>query len=93
MRADMIEPVLAPHAAMPRSDRTLATVVGGLRRSTWIVIGVIAAAVWFAALDVRKLQHPDEGRYAEIAREMQASGDWITPRLNGLLYFEKPALS
>lgn len=50
------------------------------------------AILWFANLDVRKLQHPDEGRYAEIAREMVVSGDWVTPRLNGLKYFEKPPL-
>ena len=45
-----------------------------------------------AALDMRQLQHPDEGRYAEIAREMAVSGDWVTPRLNDLKYFEKPPL-
>jgi 4-amino-4-deoxy-L-arabinose transferase-like glycosyltransferase len=59
---------------------------------TWTLLAIAIAIVWFANLDVRKLQHPDEGRYAEIAREMVASGDWVTPRLNGIKYFEKPPL-
>lgn len=50
------------------------------------------ALIWFSNLDYRRLVHPDEGRYAEIAREMSISGDWVTPRLNGIKYFEKPAL-
>jgi 4-amino-4-deoxy-L-arabinose transferase-like glycosyltransferase len=61
------------------------------RRALWLLL-VVAALVWFCNLDYRKLVRPDEGRYAEIPREMVASGDWLTPRLNGLKYFEKPAL-
>jgi 4-amino-4-deoxy-L-arabinose transferase-like glycosyltransferase len=56
------------------------------------VLIALFAIAWFAGIGARRLVHPDEGRYAEIAREMAASGDWVTPRLNGLKYFEKPPL-
>ena len=68
------------------------SLIAAFPRRSWILLGVVIAIVWFANLDVRKLQHPDEGRYAEIAREMAVTGDWVTPRLNGIKYFEKPPL-
>ncbi|MDD5241495.1 MAG: glycosyltransferase family 39 protein [Sulfuricella sp.] len=48
--------------------------------------------IWFGTIDYRHLVKPDEGRYAEIPHEMMVSGNWLTPRLNDLKYFEKPAL-
>lgn len=50
-------------------------------------------AIWFALfLGNRPFAPPDEGRYVEIPREMVATGDYITPRLNSVKYFEKPPL-
>ena len=65
---------------------------GAPSRSTLIFLALLLAAVWLGTLDLRKLVRPDEGRYSEIPREMVATGDWITPRLNAIKYFEKPPL-
>ncbi len=56
------------------------------------VLLLLATILWFITLATRPLMEPDEGRYGEIAREMLVTGDWVTPRLNGLKYFEKPPL-
>jgi 4-amino-4-deoxy-L-arabinose transferase-like glycosyltransferase len=48
--------------------------------------------LWFGTLDYRTLIKSDEGRYAEIAREMTVTGDWVTPRYNAVKYFYKPPL-
>lgn len=50
------------------------------------------ALLFFVGLSSRPLFTPDEGRYAEIAREMVVRQDYITPYLNDIKYFEKPAL-
>ena len=59
-----------------------------------VLLALLAAFafLWFCNLGTRHLVKPDEGRYAEIPREMIASGDWLTPRINGYRYFEKPPL-
>ena len=62
------------------------------RRYVLILFAAVISAVWLCNLDYHKLFRPDEGRYAEIAREMVVTGDWVTPRLNGIKYFEKPPL-
>ncbi len=63
-----------------------------LARRALLALFLAFTLAWFGSLDYRKLIKPDEGRYAEIAREMAVSGDWVTPRLNGIKYFEKPPL-
>jgi 4-amino-4-deoxy-L-arabinose transferase-like glycosyltransferase len=64
-------------------------------KSTTLSLPVVAAALWilFAFnLGSLPLTDPDEGRYAEISREMLASGDFVEPRLFGIPYLEKPPL-
>jgi len=59
---------------------------------SWLVVLTGAVLLWFAPLGSYHLFNPDEGRYAEIPREILDSGDWVTPRLDGIKYFEKPPL-
>jgi 4-amino-4-deoxy-L-arabinose transferase-like glycosyltransferase len=61
-------------------------------RSTYLGLAAFAAVLWLATLSLRPLFNTDEGRYAEIPREMLSGGDWVIPHLNGLAYVEKPPL-
>ncbi len=56
------------------------------------VVGLLCFLLFSFQLGNRPFATPDEARYVEIPREMVVSGDFITPRLNGVKYFEKPPL-
>ncbi len=62
-----------------------------MRKYSVALIGIFLI-LYILPLGWRPLTIPDEARYAEIPREMIASGDGVVPHLNGLRYFEKPVL-
>jgi len=66
--------------------------VPAIRRGALLLASVAIAALYLWGLGDIGFLDPDEGMYAEIAREMLASGDWIVPRFNGVPYVEKPPL-
>ena len=61
-------------------------------RALYAGLAGMVVLVWLGLLGSRPLFNPDEGRYAEIPREMLERGDWVIPHLNGLDYIEKPPL-
>jgi len=51
-----------------------------------------AAGLFLAGLGTDAMRDWDEATYAAVAREMRASGDWLTPRLDGRPFHDKPPL-
>ncbi len=74
---------MIPSPALPNSPATA---------RSWSLLVVIAACLFFIGLGRLPLLEPDEGRNAEIAREMLVSGHWITPHFDTLTCLDKPAL-
>lgn len=62
-----------------------------IKKLTTIII-LVFLAVYLTPLAGHNLLEPDEGRYSEIPREMIESGNYVTPMLNYVKYFEKPAM-
>lgn len=57
-----------------------------------VALFAVVCAGYLYGLGAMPLVGPDEPRYAQVAREMFARGDWVTPWLAGHTWFEKPAL-
>lgn len=53
-------------------------------------MALVVSPLFLAGLGRTGLSDPDEGRNAEVGREMLARGDWITPRINDAVYLDKP---
>lgn len=64
-----------------------------LRFAPWVALGAFALVMGLLFAGTRGLWEPDEGRYAECAREMLASGNFMTPTLGGQPHFAKPPLT
>ncbi|HEX5884012.1 MAG TPA: glycosyltransferase family 39 protein [Pyrinomonadaceae bacterium] len=63
-----------------------------LAKRVYIFLFILIIAFYLYGLGQLPLLGPDEPRYAQIGREMFLTGDFITPRLGGHTWFEKPAL-
>lgn len=59
-------------------------------RLAWLLL---FAAIAFAFAGTRPIADPDEGRYAETAREMLVTRDWFVPQLQGERHLSKPPLT
>ncbi len=82
-------------AAVQNNDRTPSSLrpASTLARVIWLVLVLAALYMcYFHNLGALGLVGPDEPRYAWVARGMVETGDWITPRLYGQPWFEKPVL-
>jgi len=58
----------------------------------FLLLLLLGLIIYLYGIGGYPLIEPDEGRYSEIPREMLESGDYNTPKLNYVKYFEKPAL-
>ncbi|MBA4066173.1 MAG: dolichol-phosphate mannosyltransferase [Isosphaera sp.] len=63
-----------------------------VRRGSLLLVLLLPAAILYPTLDFHLLE-PDEGRYAQIPKEMLTTGSWVVPTLQGEPYLDKPPLT
>ncbi|MDP7385541.1 MAG: glycosyltransferase family 39 protein, partial [Nitrospinota bacterium] len=66
--------------------------MSSLERRIAVVLALILVFIYLTRLEQPGLLAPGEGRYAEAARAMVVTGDWVVPRVNGEVHLEKPPL-
>ena len=98
LRASLLK-TLSRNARLSRLDstppiRACAVEEGNIQVPLWSIplILVVLYVCLFSGLGALGLVGPDEPRYAAIARAMAETHDWVTPRLWGMPWFEKPVL-
>ncbi|HJZ57076.1 MAG TPA: glycosyltransferase family 39 protein [Gemmataceae bacterium] len=62
-----------------------------IRAGSLLILLLLPAALLYPTLGFHLLE-PDEGRYAQIPKEMLRSGEWVVPTLQGEPYLDKPPL-
>ena len=62
-------------------------------KSKILFLLIVPAILYIISLNITPLLDPDETRYSEIADSMNDTGDYVTPRLNHVVYLEKPPLT
>jgi len=60
--------------------------------TTWVLLAIIFLAVQFASLFTPPLLDDADASHAQIAQHMAESGDWVTMKVDGIRYLEKPPL-
>ena len=80
------------YVAAPPSPVTKPNASRSLSHDIFLLL-LVCLALFGIGLNFTPLANPDEARYAEIPREMIAANDFVTPRLDGIKYFEKPPLT